>query len=571
VSFALSGNGTLLSLGGTTNGNGQVTTTFRSSELGFPAIVTATYGSISGTVTIDQPTVAQVKLISMQWTVMGARFSTFQETNVLRFQVLDSLNVPYPRDLRVDFTHESKGKSFLGDTPSCDAATNVCSASAITDAQGFVTVTLRSGTIASPVAVLATATGGGASVQGDASQIAVVGAKASGAHLSLICTPQNVPGYAAHDCINSEYGGADNSITCTVALGDRFNNLLGKATLATFASEAGATGPPATTPAYDPSKTQTNLGRTTGYVAVTGYKLPVDVLPLDAAPPLDPATREYRLSYDDGMGCGTRIHNPRDGLSTIIVQVNGEEGFVDGNGNGTYDAGENFIDMAEPFVDADDSGDRTGTESFVDVNDNGRWDPPNREWDADTVIWAETRVLYSGLVTTHFIAPDHQISRFAATHVGLPAPTPTQPFQVWVKTDTSPAQGTSVYAYFADANFNPPTPRTSYALSTVGLVTAKWMTTPPTPGYSTGVGLSQLYCSTPTPTNISTECDAVSCNYAPCYVVTNIGAFNYGTGAYVRLDPKADPDPGAGLNATATFNGLGTSISVNGSSSVPSP
>ena len=53
---------------------------------------------------------------------------------------------------------------------------------------------------------------------------------------------------------------------------------------------------------------------------------------------MPPITGELSLSYNSG--CGLKIHNPRDGLSTVIVAVQGEEGFVDLNGNGVLDSGE---------------------------------------------------------------------------------------------------------------------------------------------------------------------------------------------------------------------------------------
>jgi hypothetical protein len=114
-----------------------------------------------------------------------------------------------------------------------------------------------------------------------------------------------------------------------------------------------------------------------------------DCDPLDVEPMID---EPYRLK--DGL-----IQNPRDGLLTIIFYVPGEEGYVDANGNNQYDPGENFagFDLPEPFVDANDN--RTydyGIEQFIDANQNGVWDPSNGRWDGDTLIWAATRITFSG-------------------------------------------------------------------------------------------------------------------------------------------------------------------------------
>jgi hypothetical protein len=124
----------------------------------------------------------------------------------------------------------------------------------------------------------------------------------------------------------------------------------------------------------------------------------------------------------------TAIRNPRDGWTTILAIVQGEETFFDANGNGVYDIGEDFIDTpGEPFIDADDNGLYTAPEQFLDINqngirdvgdpffdanangrydegdavyldanDNGVWDGPNGVWDSNTFIWNEIKLVFSG-------------------------------------------------------------------------------------------------------------------------------------------------------------------------------
>jgi len=90
------------------------------------------------------------------------------------------------------------------------------------------------------------------------------------------------------------------------------------------------------------------------------------------------------------------VHNPRDGLVTIVVYMKGEEGYNDQNGNGEYDVGEGFTDIGEPFVDADDNGAWDSGEPFVDVNGNSQYDGANGQWDGDTQIWRAFKVLWTG-------------------------------------------------------------------------------------------------------------------------------------------------------------------------------
>src|SRR5262249_28977993 len=327
------------------------------------------------------------------------------------------------------------------------------------------------------------------------------GAKASGMHVALSCTPQNVPGFAHNDCTNSFYAGAGDTISCTVRLADRFGNVLGVATRADFRSEAGAPGPPVLTKAYDPARggDQTaDLGHASDTVLVTGYPLPADVLPLGG---------EFSKSYD--AGCGNAIHNPRDGLATVIVAVQGEEGFVDLNGNGVYDMGEPFVDAGEPFIDANDNNIRDQDEFFIDVNQNGKWDGPNGVWDAQTVVWGETRIVYTG-------AAEPSASRWLdPADVGM-LPGPTQ--GVFFLATAMPPTSTASSVYFSDQNFNPLASFATYSIgSIVGNSKASY-TSPPNKGDSLGVTFQQQFCSTAPPAAPG-ACFS-TCKSAPCYRVT---------------------------------------------------
>ncbi|MCU1277192.1 MAG: LigA, partial [bacterium] len=504
----------------TTDSNGTASTTLLSDAAGGTANVTASYtipGSstvITAALAVTMPALGSVKQTNQQYSVMGARYSGFQETNLITFQLLDSASNPYPAGLAVTFTHASLGGSYLGNaaTPCAVGPSNCMAASGVTDGNGQVQVLLHAGTVANIVSVSAGASAGGVSASGTASNIAIVGARASGAHISVDCTPKNIPALTTQDCTSSQYFGK--TITCTASLADRFNNVLGVGTLTTFNSEAGAAGPPAMTPSYDPAippTGQLGLGHATDFVSVGGYALPVDVAAFPATTPPSPKTSfpaEYSLTYVDA--CGNRTHNPRDGLSTIIASAVGEEGFVDGsNGcpaDGVYQGpsaggcgggkGENFIDSGEPFVDANDNGARDADEAYVDANNNGKHDPPNGVWDTNTVIWAQTRVLYSGAAAVGQVGGQEAFSRFYTSTIGepqSPAPTPPASFAL-------PVNGAGAYGiYFVDGNFNPPAPPTlsKYdAAKTSGTVLVTLAQSPTVPD-NVAMGFSQQYCARP--------------------------------------------------------------------------
>lgn len=504
----------------TTDANGIASTTLRSDASGGTARVTASYtipGSttvISAILDIAMPALGAVKAINQQYSVMGARYSGFQETNLITFQLLDGASNPYPAGLAVTFTHGSLGGSYIGNVATACAVgmSNCTTASGVTDGSGQVQVLLHAGTVADVVSVSAGAAAGGVSASGSASNIAVVGARASGAHISVDCTPKNVAALTTQDCTNSQYFGK--TITCTASLADRFNNVLGVGTLTTFDSEAGAAGPPAMTPSYDPTSpptAQVGLGRATDFISVGGYGLPVDVDALPTTTPPAPKTgfpAEYQLRYVDA--CGNRTHNPRDGLSTIVASAVGEEGFVDGsNGcpaDGVYQGpspggcgggmGENFVDSGEPFVDANDNGVRDANEAYVDANNNGKYDPPNGVWDANAVIWAQTRVLYTGGAVVGQVGGQEAFSRFFATTIGEPqSPIPTAPASFALPVNGAGAFG----VYFVDGNFNPPAPPliSKYDVAKASGTITVALAQSPMVGDNVAMGFSQQYCARP--------------------------------------------------------------------------
>jgi hypothetical protein len=118
------------------------------------------------------------------------------------------------------------------------------------------------------------------------------------------------------------------------------------------------------------------------------------------------------------------LSDARTGYVTIMAATQGEETFIDSNGNGIFDGPGEFdptdpeLDTPEPFIDhvtlcngvlspppcpagsivtgdsMFDPNDRF--ELFSDGNGNGIWDTPNGVWDANKAIFATTTVLFSG-------------------------------------------------------------------------------------------------------------------------------------------------------------------------------
>ncbi len=549
-----------------TGADGTATVTFRASAVPSVASITASLTSIPQvnlSTTVTMPALGSIQIGAIQNEVMGVKYSGWNEQNQISVLLLDTAQQPYPDGLAVRFEHQQLGGSTISTPPAADSGSCVqaqgclayvgqtSSPGGAQDSQGLAYVNLYSGTAAGLVSIAVTASAGGATRSFTIQNIAIVGAKASGAHISIDCSPKNIPALINDDCLTTFYAGPESPIKCRAYFADRFNNVLGRSLLATFASEAGAAGPPASTAPYDPTKggDQTStLGFANDTIAVTGYGLPQDVDPINGEP--------WAQVTDK---CGTRFSNPRDGLVTIIVLAKGEEGFIDLNGNGVWDAGEPFIDQGEPFIDANDNGVYDPGEYFVDLNGNGVYDGPNGKWDADTTIWAETRVLYTGAPSiTTVVAASGTVPAY-----GNPMTGPiswVNPQAVGVQSSSGGKTATTAVAefLFRDQNLNPLTPYATYSVRSVYSATTAALTGTPTSVDNLGMNFTLQYC-TQQAGAISNTCSSI-CSSSPCYIVPKVTSFSPGsiggvsvTGGskpgsdQVNIDPTIDSitwDPG---------------------------
>ncbi len=545
-----------------TDSNGEAVFTFTSDAAGGIATLTAAMSAIpqvSATTQIAMPTLGEIRFSSASAPVMGVKYSGYFEQNAVQVLLLDTEQKPYPDGLAVRFEHQQLGGSELSkpstaDTATCVAA-NKCigylgqtaSPSGTPDTDGLAQVNLYSGKVAGLVSILASATAGGVDRSFLVQNIAIVGARASGASISIDCSPRNVPALMNADCTYSYYSGTGNPIACAAYFGDRFGNVLGVALRADFRSEAGEFGPPVYTKAYDPvaggDQTKT-LGFAVNSIAIAGRPLPWDVAPIPGEP---------RADYADGCSfpAGTiYTHNPRDGLVSVIVMAQGEEGFVDSNQNGVWDSGEPWIDQGEPFVDANDNGVWDPGEWFFDANGNGTYDGPNNQWDANTVIWAETRVLYTGLPLIGS-AGGVPISYSNPASFSVNASTP------------GPATSENVDFYFADRNLNPLASIATYDFVAEGTaVTASLLRSPPQLDWL-GMLFAQKYCDQPPGGAVPSTCSNV-CPSSPCFTTTRVSGFGgpvQGTGL---VTGGTDPVPNAAVDATATIEGVTTTLIIPG-------
>ncbi|MET0591402.1 MAG: hypothetical protein ABW133_01800 [Polyangiaceae bacterium] len=522
--------------------NGKARATFSSDASGGTAIVTARLvgRDMAASLTIEMPQLADITY-TKQHTLMGVNSSGFNESNNITFKILAPNGAPYPAGLTVNLEHKPLSGSKINNK-TCTMLDCAIKETGVTDDKGLVNVVLDSGQLQGTAIVSINATAGG-QTKNVTVDTPIVGAKVSGRNVSIECTPRNVPALVDTDCIRSR---VDTPFKCTVTLGDRFNNVVGVSTTVKYQSEAGIVGTPPTTPQYP----NPDLGKATGTIGTVGGVLPVDVFPIMG---------EFSMQMDDNCHPAGSLptHNPRDGIVSVIAMVAGEEGFIDKDGDGTYDMGEPFIDLPEPFVDSNDNGVLDPGEFFQDLNMDFQWNPANNVWDSSTTLWTETRVVYTGKpeALTDMTGTDF-LSRYFFPGTPLPAGS----LNVG-RIELMPDEGRDLGLWFSDWNFNVLAPTVKYSVE-IGMgdpITASLSGTPPMrPEREEGFFFAQQYCDGAAPASCGMVCPPTPATQR-CLVKSAVTQFEYGARGSVRIKASASLKGGFGVTSVATLpNAIGT-------------
>jgi Bacterial Ig-like domain (group 1) len=260
--------------------------------------VTPTPGGTGG-----QP--SALRFVSVQPDTIGVRGSGLPEQSILTFQVTDALG------------------NALGGIPvnfSIAQVSNekISPAQALSDADGNVHATLTSGERAMSIQVTAQVTSVSPPITTRSTAVNILGGPPSQPNFSLAHQFNNISGRVTF--------GLQNKITAFVA--DRFGNPVPPGTAVNFTTKSGAIGNQTTTNA---------LGQATATLVSQ-----------------EPVT-------DTGI------------VVTLATTV-GERPFVDVNGNGVCDVTDQLLPVSEPFYDANCNGTYDDGEDFIDLNGNGRFD-----------------------------------------------------------------------------------------------------------------------------------------------------------------------------------------------------
>ncbi len=292
----------------------------------------------------------------------------------------------------------------------------------VSTVDGEATVYLHSGIQAGTVTLLATVVDTG--ISSVTSILSIGGGIPNYASFSVAARPLNVEGFELFYDITSEI---------TVGVADRFGNSnVLEGTTVSFMTEAGAIPSANTldsngittvtfrTQRQFPKDVVPQTWETLLFKNVSeDYGIKVPCLPPDPLPdPLpDLESTDLPCIPLDPMPDEPVAGQPRDGLLSITVSINGEEAFVDCDGNGVYDDADvdcdkdGTSDEAEPFTDTPDEifidyndnetcDDATGlndpVELYQDKNGNGVCDDVNGQWDEAKTLFRMMPLLYTG-------------------------------------------------------------------------------------------------------------------------------------------------------------------------------
>jgi len=295
--------------------NGIATATYTDQGCGAVDTITASVAGVSltGTLTITPPTSGSIQFVSAVPTLItlkGTGGQGRQETSIVTFKVLDTGSNPLAGKVVNFALSTTVGGITLSQT------------SGTSDALGLVTTTVSSGTVSTPVRVIATTLGALATpLQTLSDVLTITTGIPDQDSVSLSATKLNIEGLSV-DGITS---------ILTMRLSDHFNNPVPDGTAVNFITEGGQIVGSCTT--------------TLGACSST----------LTSANP-----------------------RPASGRVTVLAFAVGEESFSDLNSNGFADPGEMkdlngfSTDLAEAFLDSNENAVHDAGEFFLDF----RLDPP---------------------------------------------------------------------------------------------------------------------------------------------------------------------------------------------------
>jgi len=296
----------------------------------------------TGTIEVQAASAGSIEFISATPTniaLKGTGGSGRSETSTVLFRVTDVIGNPVAnREVNFSLTTSVGGLSISSNTN-------------VTDTNGNVDVIVQSGTVPTPVRVVASLASDD-TISTVSDELVISTGVADYNSLSLSASNLNPEAWSTDGV----------TTTITARASDHFNNPVPDGTAVSFVTEFGSIQPSCTTtngfcsviwtssaprvpqPAFrDPAAITRQLGDVDVSECSSGTNLNAAGYPCFYSNATNATTTDAAFFGGLGQVYGNRV--------TIRAAILGEESFTDSNANGQYDAGEAFTDLSEAFTD----------------------------------------------------------------------------------------------------------------------------------------------------------------------------------------------------------------------------
>lgn len=272
--------------------------------------ITASSGdaTATGTITVNPTAVSNISFVSATPEMIGtstASSSTLLKSSIVKFQVVDSNNQGKP-GVGITFSMLPANYSSFGITFTPTTATS--------DNDGYVTTSVRSGTVPTPAWVVATVTSV-PTIKSQSNTLTITTGLPAQNSFSLSIATHNIEGLT--------FDGAQTAVN--IIASDRLGNSVPDGTAINFITEGGNISDGSVPP-------KASCTTTNGRCSVTFT---------------------------------SSAFRPADGRVTIVAYAVGEESFLDHDGNNYFNAGDTCYDLGDLYIDANESVSWASGENFI--------------------------------------------------------------------------------------------------------------------------------------------------------------------------------------------------------------
>lgn len=379
--------------------NGRATATYEATGCATTDSIQATVVELAdvtalGSLSVEDAPANSIRFVSATPTsiaMAGTGGNNRQEFATLIYEVVDQAGQPKSGEpVSVELSTVTGGINLTGDLNDDgslleNAGVTTADERLTSNAEGRVSVIVNAGTVATSVRAVASIVVAGQEISSVSDSLIVSTGLADQNSMSLSATILTPAGY--------DFDGFESTLNLRAA--DAFNNPVPDGTAVNFTTEYGRIVDTCTTsggtcsvtwnsqnPRTPDNTTNTgpvpNLGNRqcdsdmdgtadtmsngwTGGVANLGattvpFGEPCPVLSVANTNVADVTGGSFTSVIADNAATPTYPGQVFGGRSTILAYAIGEESFVDANGNGQYDDGEEFVDMPEAYIDHNEDG-----------------------------------------------------------------------------------------------------------------------------------------------------------------------------------------------------------------------